>query len=134
MQNKNSVPLSKLLMSSGDHPCMGSGTDQVHFEAFKQLGADCLGALQDHPAAAYGVWCRDPLYLGAALFALWHHGSRAILLPNAQPETLLECLEATAGVISDEKIQNCSKPLLLCLFLLQAPRENQRKSKKIWPT
>jgi len=123
------MPLLRLLQLGEKHPYLWDQGQEYDFSHFKQKVAQILGWLRHRPVGRYAIWSQDPLLLGAGLFALWHHGSSGLLLPDGQAETIKQGVTASLGLLSDEPQSPLEKPFL---NLHQIPSTSESASEIKW--
>ena len=116
------MPLLNLLKQGPQHPYLLDHDQEIGFDHFRQKVAGIYTWLLKQPVGRYAIWVQDPVLLGAGLFALWQHGSSALLLPSGQEQILEQGLAVSVGLFSDEPQQNTGKPFLN-LNQLQAAEE-----------
>jgi uncharacterized membrane protein len=83
----------------------GRGTEVLDSAGFLEDVARLVGALRGEPRGRWVLCTESAWACAVGLFALWQHGSVAVMPPNLEPGTLAELLPSAAGCLADRPLE-----------------------------
>ncbi|MBK8180217.1 MAG: acyl-CoA synthetase [Planctomycetes bacterium] len=83
----------------------GRGTGVLDSARFLEDVARLVGALRGEPRGRWVLCTESAWACAVGLFALWQHGSVAVMPPNLEPGTLAELLPSAAGCLADRPLE-----------------------------